>query len=654
MRFDARSLAQATTAGIAIAALPADTFSWPWLLALSLPAIGMLVLQRIVRRLGTLDTLALGIVVQLLAIAGAHALDGPLEQRAAIGGTLIPPLVYLALRGEELDAPRSVFLSFCVFVIGEILGSPSALHVLAFVGVAVVALQTDVRAWNTSRRACWRGPDARGLSRLRTTLVVVVASLAAFLASFQVLQHLPASDARAPATVVDARSTVGPGQRFEFGHSQGEFLDLHRDELVRVHAADGGDVPPDLYLRCGHFDVAELDRWTAEPESARPAKEWRLHPIVSGVPERLLEIEMRAADSQLAYVPAGATSFTAPDGMVGNRRSESFRFRTNPAIGLRFLVLTQSLHRLALDALSVADPSSGLLRVSPAIVARRRLFDSILDAPEMRRRVTPFEMCTGIAAVLRKRCRYELREPTGPYGHALLDFLDGDHHGYCMHFASATAICLRLAGVPCRIGVGLYGGDPVEGEPRTRTFGSRHAHAWVEIPYDGLGWVVFDPTPPAARSGLLWPGAGTGALEQDVAEGTAGRELAAPKPALTVFVALGAQLWPWLLLAVLLGAPLLLAFRTKHGGSAVSRGRTREAQAARAMLDQLLARLARAGHARHDREGLEHLTARLRAAGLDVERIADAFAAYHEVRFGGRPFDQSRRRRLKADAPDPA
>ena len=55
---------------------------------------------------------------------------------------------------------------------------------------------------------------------------------------------------------------------------------------------------------------------------------------------------------------------------------------------------------------------------------------------------------------------------------------------------------LRMLSVPCRIGVGLYGGVPTD-RADTRSYGSQHAHAWVEIPLQGRGWVIFDPTPPA-------------------------------------------------------------------------------------------------------------------------------------------------------------
>jgi protein-glutamine gamma-glutamyltransferase len=84
--------------------------------------------------------------------------------------------------------------------------------------------------------------------------------------------------------------------------------------------------------------------------------------------------------------------------------------------------------------------------------------------------------------------------PAGPY--PLVDFLLGDHAGDCQHFAGAAALLLRLAGVPTRVVVGFATGVP---EPGGRfTVRDVDAHAWIEVYFQGYGWVAFNPTPPAA------------------------------------------------------------------------------------------------------------------------------------------------------------
>ena len=77
----------------------------------------------------------------------------------------------------------------------------------------------------------------------------------------------------------------------------------------------------------------------------------------------------------------------------------------------------------------------------------------------------------------------------------LVDFLLRTHAGYCQHFAGAAALLLRMAGVPSRMVTGFATGVRTE-----RGFVARDvdAHAWIEVYFEDLGWVPFDPTPPAA------------------------------------------------------------------------------------------------------------------------------------------------------------
>ena len=83
--------------------------------------------------------------------------------------------------------------------------------------------------------------------------------------------------------------------------------------------------------------------------------------------------------------------------------------------------------------------------------------------------------------------------------------------GFCQQFASTFAVFARALGIPSRVAVGFTPGDPVaigdaEGtrgaeESNSTEDGSefvvrgRHAHAWPEVHFEGIGWVPFEPTP---------------------------------------------------------------------------------------------------------------------------------------------------------------
>ena len=65
--------------------------------------------------------------------------------------------------------------------------------------------------------------------------------------------------------------------------------------------------------------------------------------------------------------------------------------------------------------------------------------------------------------------------------------------------ATALAVLARTVGVPTRLAMGFLPGDrPLLGGDFVVR--ARHAHAWVEVPFPGLGWQRFDPTGRIARA----------------------------------------------------------------------------------------------------------------------------------------------------------
>ena len=85
-------------------------------------------------------------------------------------------------------------------------------------------------------------------------------------------------------------------------------------------------------------------------------------------------------------------------------------------------------------------------------------------------------------------------------GDPLEDFLFKTKRGNCEYFASATAVLLRLMGVPARLVSGFYGA-------MKNDYGNYYivlnamAHVWVEA-YDGKRWIRVDTTPPYVPEGV--------------------------------------------------------------------------------------------------------------------------------------------------------
>ena len=104
----------------------------------------------------------------------------------------------------------------------------------------------------------------------------------------------------------------------------------------------------------------------------------------------------------------------------------------------------------------------------------------------------------------------DLTGPTGRNPDPLGYFLFSSHAGHCEYFATAMTVMLRSIDVPARYVTGFLPGEynDVGGDYIIR---GSDAHAWVEVFFNGYGWIPFDPTPPSneprgllSRFGLYW------------------------------------------------------------------------------------------------------------------------------------------------------
>lgn len=82
------------------------------------------------------------------------------------------------------------------------------------------------------------------------------------------------------------------------------------------------------------------------------------------------------------------------------------------------------------------------------------------------------------------------------------EFLFDTKIGYCEHYAHASAVVLRAAGIPTRLVAGYMGGEsnPYQGYVLVR---QQDAHAWTEYWQEGQGWLRFDPTAAVAPERIM-------------------------------------------------------------------------------------------------------------------------------------------------------
>jgi transglutaminase-like putative cysteine protease len=89
--------------------------------------------------------------------------------------------------------------------------------------------------------------------------------------------------------------------------------------------------------------------------------------------------------------------------------------------------------------------------------------------------------------------RYDADVEVADDADALLTFLTQTKAGFCQQYATTMAVLVRELGLPARIAVGYQAGTLQD--DGTYLVQSKNAHAWVEVFFEGYGWLPFEPTP---------------------------------------------------------------------------------------------------------------------------------------------------------------
>jgi transglutaminase-like putative cysteine protease len=105
-----------------------------------------------------------------------------------------------------------------------------------------------------------------------------------------------------------------------------------------------------------------------------------------------------------------------------------------------------------------------------------------------------FEKTLAITDYLREQMIYstemgEISENLDP----VFWFLFEGKNGTCNYYASAEVLMLRSIGIPARLGVGYAQGVEIE-KNKVFEVRSKDSHAWPEVYFPHVGWVIFEPT----------------------------------------------------------------------------------------------------------------------------------------------------------------
>ena len=183
---------------------------------------------------------------------------------------------------------------------------------------------------------------------------------------------------------------------------------------------------------------------------------------------------------------------------------------------------------------------------------------------------TAYAAVKSVEQYLQSTYTYSERVPTRPI--PLMGFLYQERRGYCQQFSGAMALMLRMAGIPARVAAGFSPGsfNKDTGEYRVRDL---DAHSWVEVWFQGIGWVPFDPTPARSPAQSQSSALATSAAAADAGEVRQTRQGVAAERGSDIGAGLGSDggsgwLVPVLLLALvavpLAGGALLFGRRVRR------------------------------------------------------------------------------------------
>jgi hypothetical protein len=268
---------------------------------------------------------------------------------------------------------------------------------------------------------------------------------------------------------------------------------------VRSSVADPGAlraVTLDQYDARAGWSMSNLDGETSIAEDDRLAP----LPVAQPGREVAASIEVLQHDDRFLPVPVSPLSVHMTDG-----DDDGWRF--DRASGTLYGRQVTSAGRSYAVGAEEPRPTAQLLAQAGFLAPDSPVQQRYTALPFLDRRITatvaevlagaegPYERVHAIHAYLTDRAngfRYSLSTEPGTSGDDLVDFLRLKR-GYCEQYAGAMAVMVRAAGVPARVVLGYTPGSPERDGSRLVT--SDDAHAWVEVYFQDLGWVPFDPTP---------------------------------------------------------------------------------------------------------------------------------------------------------------
>jgi hypothetical protein len=431
-----------------------------------------------------------------------HRFDHVVAPVSSDGGELVAAFIAVWVASHLADAfafrggalveslvPGGLLFIFCSALAADRHRLVSAALALGAGLVFALVFSADRRSASGS----WLATDERSA----TSALLAGGSMLVLGAVFTGLLFGPAIPGARDAALIDLQGTGGNPARVTLSplvDIRGRLSDKSDVEVFAVRA----DRPS--YWRLTSLDIFDGKIWRSEIN---------YHKAKGNLPSKPAQnVVLRQLNQQFTiealggiWLPAALTPAfeSGGDKVSFDPGSSTLITGDSTPNGMRYLVAS-SLPEISAAALQKAsDPP-------PSSIAKRYL-QLPADFPDSLRQqaaaiagtaATPFEKAITLQNYFRTNFQYDPNVLLGHSSSAIEAFL-ALKAGYCEQFAGSYAALARALGLPARVAVGFTPGSL--GSDGQYHVLDRHAHAWPEVYFTGIGWVPFEPTPGRGDAG---------------------------------------------------------------------------------------------------------------------------------------------------------
>ncbi|WP_336644995.1 transglutaminase-like domain-containing protein [Microbacterium sp. USHLN186] len=478
--------------------------------ALALPHTTLL---GVIPTLDTLLGLAVGIVTSwkqlLTTVAPVSASDGHLlvPYLVSLVAAVLAGSLALRLRRAAWALVPIVAALFLVIA----LGVPTPAFPLAQ-GVAIAAVAAvwlSLRAWwapHSSAVNVAEADPARA-RQMRVRRVIGSAVIVAVAAGAGVGANALTADAGPRNVFRDA--IIPPFDIRDYASPLQSFRKTVRDQKTRTLFTVTG-MPKDARIR-----LAAMDGWNGvvyNVTDGGPGSSSAFLPLrsdmaigVDGVPA---QVRVEIADYAGVWLPGVSVA----DGIrFEGSRADALRRSTYSNAATDTTVVTGGLRQgdaYTVDAVIAGQPSDAQLKdadfanitqktspYAPQDLAATAA-EIVTDAETPIEQVRALETYFAEGGFFSHGLEGEVLSRAGHTAERISTLLGGDQMiGDDEQYAVAMALAAQEVGIPVRVVMGYYPDADRRGDPVFEATGD-DVHAWVEVAFEGFGWLPFDPTPP--------------------------------------------------------------------------------------------------------------------------------------------------------------